>query len=112
MNEPLKSPKPGNWFSRVIGNSVGSKFGVNVNSQSKASAPHLSSHWIKYSCPETTATSASKDPKVVGASQPSSSLATGVNVSHPSVYTYNLVSIPVGSEAQELIPIVPSPSAV
>ena len=33
-----------------VGNSTtGAATGVNVNSQSKASAPHLSSHWIKYS---------------------------------------------------------------
>ena len=85
--------------------------GVNVNSQSKASAPHLSSHCIKYSCPEFTPASAINDPKVLGTSQPSSSFAISVNVSQPSVYTYSLVSIPAGSEAQELIPIVPSPSA-
>ena len=52
------------------------------------------------------------DPKPFGASQPSSSSATGVNVSHPSVYTNNLVSIAAGSEIQEFMLIVPSACAV
>ena len=102
MNEPLKSPKPGNWFSSVIGNSVGSKFGVNVNSHVKEAVPHLSSHSIRYSCPAITAISETADPNP----QSSSLLANSVNVSHPSVYTYILVSEVV---AQELMSIVPSP---
>ena len=57
VNDPLKSLNVGNWFSSVIGKTVGSKgAGVKVNSQSKAAAPHLSSHSIRYSCPATTPT--------------------------------------------------------
>ena len=35
VNDPLKSLNPGNWFSSVIGNTLGSNgAGVNINSQS------------------------------------------------------------------------------
>ncbi len=81
VNDPLKSPKTGNWFSSVIGSSTRSGRGVHVSSQSKASSPHLSSHSIRYSTPAVTATSETTEPKVFGASQPSSSFAIGVSVS-------------------------------
>ena len=76
-----------------------------VNSQSNWSVPHLSSHSIRYSCPATTAISETADPNP----QSSSLLANSVNVSQPSVYTYNLVSEVV---PQELTLINPSSAGV